>query len=114
MSYRWVLPLLVFLASPALADETMAPGTPACGQALAAADQTYDQSEAALDATGAWETEAYCAALSHHADTIEATVKIYDQCLPDDDGHKTEGLAMMSKQAGEFRDLMIGEGCPGT
>jgi hypothetical protein len=117
MSYR--LPLAAFvvavmpLVPSAHADDAMLPGSPGCGQALADADKVYDESEATLDATGAWDNEAYCAALAHHADTIDATVKVYDQCLPEE-GNKADGLAMMSKQANEFRELMIGESCPGT
>jgi hypothetical protein len=113
MPYRWLVVLLALSATPAHADDAMSSGSPACGEALAAADKVYDESEATLDATGAWDNAAYCAALSHHADTIDATVKVYDQCLPDE-GNKANGLAMMSKQADEFRDLMIGESCPGT
>lgn len=112
MPYRGVLVLLMLSAAPAFADD-LRPGSPGCGEALAVADKTYDESEAQLDATGASDNEAYCAALAHHADTIDATVKVYDQCLPDD-GNKADGLAQLSRQADEFRDMMIGESCPGT
>lgn len=105
--------LIVVLLTPAFANDDLIPGSDACKSALVQIEKDQDEASATLDKTPGYEHEAYCAAMLHQAETIERAVKVYDACMSDTEA-PAEALTKLGDQATAWREMMIGEECPGT
>ena len=102
--------LLLFVATVLAPGLARAGAAADCPTALTAADDSFRETLARLDAAAKAGKAEICAAIDHHIAVMTAARAVFDRCLSGHD--RSENVGQMDGSIADFTDIRARQGCP--